>query len=831
MSKIKESLNKLFQEHRVIFWHDEEEKMRPQYEELIMDGIVKQEVKDNEFWIKHQIIQGKADQKFLLYFPDGAPADEDNWLLDLQLAYRPFHTDQEAMILQELELDYRYKDLISSHIAFFDNKDRSQSLKELISDGEPEKEIQFKMMSIVFSSEYPTIEAFIPKYAQAFVDDNTKIDRELSRYNLDEVLWKEISRKFDYYSDTPSIYDFLIEVFSRNFSLTNNNRSVKETKILLSLWKDAISNQLSFRDVSNRIAEDGGIEVLLNSANLADVIQEDLYRKIDYKIIHDLSNLIMDDQVDVNLILSSIKSRKNKYWYVSDFQNYYLALEHANNMTQLVEKIKEISITSFQDTIKFYKDELHLIDYHYRKFIFHYRLTSNDKILYPLYEQINKLYSNEWLMSVGDKWQHLLDGMDGWPTKSMDSQQSFFKSHVKKYTTKPQRLFVIISDGLRYENGYQLYQDIQAENRFEAELDYMVTGLPSYTQLGMASLLPHKQLNIISKNCTVSADGMSTLGIQGRSKVLHKNSGVRATAILATDFMKMNSSTEGRSFVKQYDLIYIYHNRIDKTGHTTTSEDKIFDAVEEEVKYITQDLLKKIANVNGNNIFITADHGYIYQDTVLDESEFSNVEMDKEVWKKDRRFILGSNLSENPAMKKFEGIKLGLTSDVDVMITKSINRLRVSASTSRFVHGGASLQEIVIPLIKVSKKREDTTAQVEIDIIKSTDKITTNILPVSFLQKELVDEKTHARTIRSYLQAEDGTIISDYFNYTFDVSEGSERQREVKHRFMLTTLASGKYKNQRVYLVLEEPIENSNKWKEYETYSYTLNISFMNDFD
>jgi len=58
--------------------------MRTEYEELTMDGIVKQEVKDNEFWIKHQITGDKADHKFLLYFPDGAPADEDNWLLYLQ---------------------------------------------------------------------------------------------------------------------------------------------------------------------------------------------------------------------------------------------------------------------------------------------------------------------------------------------------------------------------------------------------------------------------------------------------------------------------------------------------------------------------------------------------------------------------------------------------------------------------------------------------------------------------------------------------------------------------------------------------------------------------
>ena len=43
--------------------------------------------------------------------------------------------------------------------------------------------------------------------------------------------------------------------------------------------------------------------------------------------------------------------------------------------------------------------------------------------------------------------------------------------------------------------------------------------------------------------------------------------------------------------------------------------------------------------------------------------------------------------------------------------------------------------------------------------------------------------------------------------------------------------ASGKYKNQRVKLILEEPVEGTTKWKQYKEYYYTLNISFTNDFD
>ena len=60
-----------------------------------------------------------------------------------------------------------------------------------------------------------------------------------------------------------------------------------------------------------------------------------------------------------------------------------------------------------------------------------------------------------------------------------------------------------------------------------------------------------------------------TLGnANNRIKILEANSGVRATAINAEEFMKMKSTTEGREFVKNHDLIYIFHNRIDKLGET-----------------------------------------------------------------------------------------------------------------------------------------------------------------------------------------------------------------------------------------------------------------------
>ncbi len=385
---------------------------------------------------------------------------------------------------------------------------------------------------------------------------------------------------------------------------------------------------------------------------------------------------------------------------------------------------------------------------------------------------------------------------------------------------------------MRYECGAELTKRLQSENRYEATMNHMISSLPSYTQLGMASLLPHKVLSIQENSDIVFADGISSSGTQGRTKILETNSGVRATAIKAEDFMKMNSAKERGSdgFVQSYDLIYIYHNRIDKTGDDKTTEEKVFEAVDDELQFLME-MVKKIAAMNGNNMFVTADHGFIYQHNELEDSDFSVSNHTGTIWKENRRFVIGTDITNDNATKTFKGQDLGIQSNIDVLIPKSINRLRVKGAGSRFIHGGASLQEIVIPLIKISKTRQNTTSQVDIDIIKSTDRITTNILAVSFIQTNSASEQVLPRTIRAVIRAEDGEDLSDQFKYIFDIEEGSERQREVKHRFQLSSKASGKYKNQRVKLILEEPVDGTTKWKHYQDYYYTLNISFTNDFD
>lgn len=829
MSKVKEALVKRFGSNRIIFWYDEKEELLEQFNEISIENVEKIHVQGNEFAIKHKINKQFPTGKFLLYFTGVKPAHEENWLLDMELAHHVFYTDQEAIFLQEIGLGYHFKELVTEHMEFFKAKDRRLKLKEFLGSGDEHQAIRYKMLAVTFGTENISLVTYIHAHGSSFSDGNEKFDKDLDRYNLTDYYWGEIKRKYNYQNENPSIYDFLLEVFTTNFSLGKDTGLVKESRLLLSLWKDTIQYREYFGKLSDKIAEDIDVETKLNNATIDEIIGDDLFRLVDRKVIHQLIQLINSEGISNEKVIQYVKQRENKYWF-GEVESFYQSIVYASQLITLVRKYGNSKYTSFEEGTNDYTSNLHQIDMVYRKFVWSYRKTSQNKILSDLALKVEKVYSNDWLLIYNNNWQKIIDNLPTWYNNPTFSQSHFFNTHVKPVVEKKQRLFVIISDAFRYECGVELTKRLQSENRFEASISHMVSTLPSYTQMGMAALLPHKELSFQEGTDLVLADGVSSSGIQGRTKILQANSGVRATAIKGEDFMKMNSAKEGRDFVKQYELIYIYHNRIDKTGDDKTTEEKVFEAVEEEFLFLME-MLRKIYNMNGNNMIVTSDHGFIYQHNELSESDYSDSNHTGDVWKENRRFIIGKNLSNDAATKSFKGVDLNIKSDADVLITKSINRLRIKGAGSRFIHGGATLQEIVVPLVKISMARKDTTTQVDIDIIKSTDRITTNILAVSFIQTDVVSEQVLPRTIRAVIRTEDGEDLSDQFRYNFDIEEGSERQREVKHMFQLSSKASGKYKNKRVQLVLEEPVDNSNKWKQYKEYYYTLNISFANDFD
>lgn len=93
---------------------------------------------------------------------------------------------------------------------------------------------------------------------------------------------------------------------------------------------------------------------------------------------------------------------------------------------------------------------------------------------------------------------------------------------------------------------------------------------------------------------------------------------------------------------------------------------------------------------NQDNLIITADHGFIHQNRPIHEVDYSPVEVrGAKITHRDRRFVLGSGLEETSGLTRLTAKAAGLEEGgAEMLIPRSIGRLRLSGPGSRFVNGG-----------------------------------------------------------------------------------------------------------------------------------------------
>jgi len=243
-------------------------------------------------------------------------------------------------------------------------------------------------------------------------------------------------------------------------------------------------------------------------------------------------------------------------------------------------------------------------------------------------------------------------------------------------------------------------------------------------------------------------------------------------------------------------------------------------------------LVRKLTTANFSNILITADHGFVYQHRALDETDYSVAKpTGGEILDTNRRFVLGRKLNETGGMKKFRPDELGLKGDIEVLIPNSINRLRKKGAGSRFVHGGATLQEVVIPVVRVGKRRETDVKKVDVQIVVTgKSNISTGQIAVILYQTQPVSEKQQQRNVLAGIYTSDGKLISDEQQLAFDYTSQNARERELPIKFLLSREAD-RFNHQDVYLKLRERIGNTSHYDDYSSHPFQLRRGISTDFD
>lgn len=829
MLQIESALLSLFNRHRIVFWYDAKKEFRQTFNEVCFPGIEKLEIANNQFGIKYQLLREKPGQKFLLYHEGPQPNDVNNWLLDIQLAETVFNADQTSLWLTELRLDPSFLSLIATHHKFFENELYRSLLKSSLTNSDTKPVILQKMLAILAQCDSDLDEIFFRLLAE-LAQNKQSLYELISSCGLEDFLWKEALRKYGYKSEVKSLEDLALKLFEEGFlvGLGEKPKMTNDAYILLRRWKDNVNTQQDFEKLSEKYAELLNIDEKIKGRDLKIFLDTDIFRKYDGKIIRELARELAQKTILPAACREIINRRKTSHWF-SKYEQFYAVLE---NTALFLESLKnsQISIINFQDGVRKYSSTWYKVDQYYRKVMFHARKAGVHPVIEELVTLVENLYSNQFLTSVNNLWQEQVNRIDIWDSSPIPLQSLFYERYVKPFLDDGKKVYVVISDALRYEIGEELASSINHEDRYDASIEANCAMLPSYTQLGMAALLPHQNLSLAGDSSgMVFVDQQNSSGTVNRERILQKYR-TDATAIQAEDFLYL-SAEDTRSFVKENSVVYIYHNRIDATGDKKDTEERVFEAAEETIKELVQ-IIKKLNAGNATNMIITADHGFIYQNSYVDESDFSTIQpKGDEIFFLNRRFVIGKGLAASDGLRKFTTQELGLIGEVEIQIPNTTSRLRLSGSGSRYVHGGATLQEVVIPVILVNKKRERNLANVEVNLIQNATKIiTTSQFSVTLFQVDPINDKLQPRQIRLAVYDRENHCISDQQEILFDSISENSHDREHKIRILLTREAD-RVENQDVFLKLEEKIPNTEHYREYQKITYTIRRTFTPDFD
>jgi len=826
-SAFKTHLEQQFAERRVVFWHDIDGDYSSEVESLSLKDVQIIRVAGDEFAVKYRLLQSEPNAKFLVYREGVVPSGIGNWLCDLEFAYGVFTADRSSLLQKELGLtDPSVAKVLADRGKFFGAAARRQSLARLLLPQDDAIKLQAKMCAVLLkASEHSMRELTRELLTENAADQSAKYN-ELVTYGLDAFYWQGVATIYGYMSPSPSVSDFVLWIFRKAMDgfKTDVPDQLRNIKLDFGSLRYDVRSQDAMAPLARRAASDLNYKAKIEDVDFREFGSLDLFEQTDQKIIGDLARAVAQQSVTPREVADIVRARQSSIW-LARYSKLYVAIESASDLLAAISALPG-SVDSFDHGLARYQSEWFRIDQLYRRFTYSAKTAEFQAPLAGLRAEVEKFYANKFLYEFGTAWQKAVDTVSEWKSTTLRSQCTFFADHVAPVVGDGRRkAVVIISDGMRYEVADELGARIRKEDKFDAELGAMLGVLPSYTQLGMASLLPQSSLRLAPEGLPVFADGQRTDGTANRTKVLESVNGFA----IQTEEVSGKTRDELRALLQQHQVLYVYHDRIDALGDKAATESQVFEAAEETLRVLV-DLVKKLASADATNFLITADHGFLYQDTPLDEAFFlSTAPQGDEITRTNRRYVLGRGLKNDPAYMTFQPSQVGLDGDVEVQIPKSIHRIKLPGAGTRYVHGGAALQEIVVPVLTINRKRKSDVRPVNVEIVPETDKITTGQLAVRLYQPEPVTDKVQARTIRAGIFVGE-TPLSNPIEITFDSDSADKRERYRTATLFLSQEADD-YNKRAVELRLEERIPNTNQWRVFTKALYTLKRSFTADFD
>lgn len=815
-----------FYKRRIIFWYDEDREFEDQLDDMeltnakmiILTG-------SNNFEVKKLLSLDDLVNNYLVYCPISYEKDDDNWLMDIELYSEEFRADLISIWMDEMHIPSTpsLRKIMKEYRKFFNAVSRRNKITNMEKAPTSQPALHLAVMAVIANTKEVSANTIIKAVLMGGLNlEQNQIYLDMVNYGADVAFWEMVKRGTGYIDENPNLAQLASQIL-----MTAATRTMREEYLLgansfvasshQAYCFDLVSDWLHSEDsdelceIAKSVEEELKLSQRFMKLDVADLVDTEMFPCINEVILIKLMTEISDHIIEVSTIKETVEKRRTCVWY-DEVRDFYEGILQVANMQEFFkEHANGFHSAEAKKLWKEYTDTYYVMDTYYRLFHKSYgeSLKSYNSNLHDLFshvmEKVEGLYTNWFLGQLGANWSsvcsdelakygHILE---------IPKQTDFYRDKIKNADT---RVFVIISDALRYEVAASLTQQLRRETQSKVELSSMQGIFPTITKFGMAALLPHEELSVVNNGdlLKVVADGQST-DSNYRDKVL-KAANPNSVAVKYNDIVAMKRP-ERSALVKGQEVVYIYHDTIDEASHT--ADTMVFPACDTAIVEL-KNLVKIIVNDFGaTNIILTADHGFLYtyspltEDDKVDKSGFIN-----RIVEYGRRYAIMQKDSNPEYLQKVQFLEG--KSEYDAYAPKENVRIKMNGGGLNFVHGGTSLQEFCVPLIEYRYLRNNSkeylrnkskydTKPVEVGLLSATHKISNMIFSLNFYQKEAVSDNREAATYQIYFTDASGKQISDIQTVIADKTSENGQDRTFKCSFNLKSL---KYDSKEIYYLV-----------------------------
>ena len=815
-----------FYKRRIVFWYDEDKEFEDKLDEIVLTNAKLVSLTGtNNFEVKKLLGVDDITSNYLVYCPLSYDKPEDNWLIDIELYSEEFRADLISIWMDEMGMPATpaLRKQVKAYRKYFNAKNRRDKIAGQSKAPTVPAQLHMALMGALGNIKDVTPGAIIKEVLKAGLDSETNyLYREFVNYGANTAFWSMVQQGTGYTSEQPNLAQLATHML-----LTATTRTMRLEYLagldqfissphqaycfdFVSDWLHSEDND-QLNEIARTIEDELKLPKRFMKLEVDDLVDTECFPCLHEVILIKLMTEISDHIIDVDEIKRTVEKRRTCIWY-EEVKDFYEGILQVANMQEFFKgHTTGFHSAEAKRVWKEYTDEYYKMDTYYRLFHKSYgeSLKAFNPNLHDLFshvmEKVEGLYTNWFLGQLGGNWASVCADELAQYGKILEipQQTDFYRSKVKNADS---RVFVIISDALRYEVAATLTEQLRRETQSKVELNSMQGIFPTITKFGMAALLPHEQLSAEQHGdiIKVLADGQST-DSNYRDKVL-KAANPNSIAVKYNDIITAKRADRS-AVVKGQEVVYIYHDTIDEASHT--ADTMVFPACDDAIVEL-KNLVRIIVNDFGaTNIIITSDHGFLYtyspltEDDKVDKTGFIN-----RIVEYGRRFAIMMKDADPEYLQKVKF--LGGESEFDAYAPKENVRIKMNGGGLNFVHGGTSLQEMVVPVIEYHYLRNNSkeyqrnkqkydTKPVELGLLSATHKVSNMIFSLNFYQKEPVGDNREAATYQLYFTDSSGKQISDIQKIIADKTSDNGQERTFRCSFNLKSL---KYDSKEIYYLV-----------------------------